>query len=114
MDGDWIAPGPPVRPIKYPMPTMRAITSLVLVLPFWSLASASTPDKAVPKPIYPVRHWPQDIVSVPCSPWAKDQFGAWQLLGTLAWTGGDIRVLSPSYQPISPEGAIVEKRCSGR
>jgi hypothetical protein len=68
-------------------------------------------DPRTPKPIWPIRNWPKDIASVPCSAWKKDDLGAWALTGTLDWTGGDSRVWSPTYQPATPEGAIVEKKC---
>jgi hypothetical protein len=64
-----------------------------------------------PKPIYPISKWPQDIASVPCSAWKKDDLGAWALTGTLDWSWGDLRVWSPTYQPTTPEGTIVEKKC---
>jgi hypothetical protein len=78
------------------------------------LADAYDPQLPTPKPIYPVFRWPEDIVSVPCSARKKDEFGSWVLDGTLDWTGGDIRAPKPAYQPASPEGAIVEKKCAGK
>jgi hypothetical protein len=42
----------------------------------------------------------------------KNEFGAWELTGTLDWTGGDIRVAGATYQPTSPEGTIVEQKCA--
>ena len=71
----------------------------------------SQPDPRTPKPIYPIRKWPQDIASVPCSAWKKDDLGAWALTGTLDCTGGDMRAWAPTFQPTRPEGAIVEQKC---
>jgi hypothetical protein len=48
---------------------------------------------------------------VPCSAWKKDDLGAWALTGTLDWTGGDMRAWAPTFQPTTPEGAIVEQKC---
>jgi hypothetical protein len=30
------------------------------------------PDRREPRPVYPIYSWPQDLVSVPCSAWKKD------------------------------------------
>jgi hypothetical protein len=68
-------------------------------------------DPREPKPIYSIDKWPQGIASVPCSAWKKNDFGTWALTGTLEWTRGDLRVWAPTYQPDTPEGAIVENKC---
>jgi len=70
------------------------------------------PDRREPRPMYPIYSWPQDLVSVPCSAWKKDNLGAWALTGTLNWEGGDSRLWSPTFQPITPEGAVVEQKCA--
>jgi hypothetical protein len=89
------------------------LTVLAVIIPP-AICSADKYDveRRDPKPVYLIRHWPQDIASVPCSAWKKDDLGAWVLTGTLAWIGGDLRVWRPTYQPTTPEGAIVEKRCA--
>ena len=64
-----------------------------------------------PKPVYPIRHWPDDIVSVPCSAWRKDDLGKWAMSGTLDWTGGDALVPNAAFFPFTPEGKIIEQKC---
>jgi hypothetical protein len=90
------------------------IVLAVIIPPSICSADKYDDDPRVPKPIYPIRNWPQDIASVPCSAWKKDDLRAWALTGTLDWTGGDLQVWSPTYQLITPEGAIIEKKCATR
>ena len=92
----------------------RALIVVVLVVPGICTADQydPQPDQREPKPVYPIFHWPQDLASVPCSAWKKDNLGAWALTGTLNWEGGDARVWSPTYQPTTPEGMIVEQKCA--
>ncbi|MBR1194828.1 hypothetical protein JQ634_10525 [Bradyrhizobium sp. AUGA SZCCT0240] len=70
------------------------------------------PDGREPKPVYSVSSWPQDLASVPCSAWKKDNLGAWALKGTLNWESGDLRIWSPTYQSTTAEGVIVEQKCA--
>ena|SRR5258706_8868029 len=70
------------------------------------------PDRREPKPVYPISSWPQDLASVPCSAWKKDNLGAWALTGTLNRERGDLRIWNPTYQPTTPEGVIVEQKCA--
>lgn len=92
----------------------RALIVVVVVVPGICKADEydPQPDRREPKPVYSVSRWPQDLASVPCSAWKKDNLGAWALTGTLNWERGDSRIWSPTYQPTTPEGAIVEQKCS--
>jgi hypothetical protein len=91
-----------------------ALIVIICVLPSIGAANEydTQQDSREPKPVYSVFRWPQDLVSVPCSAWNKDNLGAWALTGTLNWTGGDARVWGPTYQPTTPEGMIVEQKCA--
>jgi hypothetical protein len=64
------------------------------------------------KPVYDILRWPEDIATIPCTAWKKDGVGGWSITGTLNWTGGDMKVIRPSYQPHTPEGSIVENKCA--
>jgi hypothetical protein len=93
------------------MNTQHVLIVLAVIISPGICTADEYDDPRIPKPIYPIRNWPQDIASVPCSAWKKDDLGAWALTGTLDWTGGDLRIWARSYQPTTQEGAIVEKKC---
>ena len=79
-----------------------------------ALADEYDPSFPTPKPIYPIAQWPEDIVSVPCSAWKKNDLWRWELTGTLDWTNGDVRVPNAAYLYHSPEGRIVERKCAAK
>lgn len=77
-----------------------------------SLADEYDEDPRALKPVYEIFRWPEDIVTIPCTAWKKDSIGGWSITGTLNWTGGDMQVIRPSYQPHTPEGSIIENKCA--
>jgi hypothetical protein len=93
----------------------RVLLALVVIIaPVICTADEYDPQPArrEPQPVYPIASWPQDLASVPCSAWKKDNLGAWALSGTLNWERGDSRIWNPTYQSTTPEGVIVEQKCA--